>query len=145
MTPADHLQAFTASKVLYSACLEPVCRKYGLNRTELDILLFLVNNPQYDTAADISALRALAKSHVSTSVRALEEAGLLEKYQLPTDRRVIHLRVTPAAEAVAADGRAAQEKFRCVLTAGLDREELRAVEQAHAKIMRNVKNFMEET
>lgn len=144
MTPASHLQAFTASRILYSACLEPVCRKYALNRTELDILLFLANNPQYDTAADICAVRSLAKSHVSTSVRALEGAGFLEKYQLPADRRVIHLRVTPAAEAVVADGRTAQEKFRGVLTEGLDREELRAVELAHAKIIRNVKKFMEE-
>lgn len=145
MTPADHLQAFTASRILYSACLDPVCRKYGLNRTELDILLFLINNPQYDTAADISSLKALAKSHVSTSLRTLERAGLLEKYQLPADRRVIHLRVTPAADAVAADGRAAQEKFRSVLISGLDQEELRIVEQAHAKIIRNVTAFIKET
>lgn len=143
MTPADHLQTFAASKLLYSACLEPVCRKYGLNRTELDILLFLANNPQYDTAADICAVRSLAKSHVSTSVRALEGAGFLEKYQLPADRRVIHLRVLPAAEAAIADGRAAQERFCGVLTAGLTPEELHALERASAAVMRNVRKFME--
>jgi len=143
MTPADHLQVFTGARLLYSACVEPVCRKYGLNRTELDILLFLANNPQYDTAADICAVRSLAKSHVSTSIRALERTGLLEKYQLPTDRRSVHLRVLPAADAVTADGRAAQERFRCVLNAGLTPEELRAFERACEAVMRNVRNFME--
>ena len=143
MTPADHLQVFAGAKILYSACLGPVCRKYGLNRTELDILLFLANNPQYDTAADICAVRSLAKSHVSTSVRTLERAGLLEKYQLPADRRAAHLRVLPAADAVIAGGRAAQERFHCVVTAGLTPEELRAFERAGEAIMRNVRTFME--
>lgn len=143
MTPADHLQTFTAARLLYSACLEPVCRKYGLNRTELDILLFLSNNPQYDTAADICAVRSLAKSHVSTSVRTLEGAGFLEKYQLPADRRSLHLRVLPAAEAVITGGRAAQERFCSVLNAGLTPEELHAFERTCEAIMRNVQNFME--
>lgn len=145
MTPADHLQVFAGVKILYSACLEPVCRKYGLNRTELDILLFLANNPQYDTAADICAVRSLAKSHVSTSVRTLERAGFLEKYQLPADRRAVHLRVLPAADAAIAGGRAAQERFRSVLTAGLTPEEQRAFERAGEAIMRSVRTFMEES
>ena len=145
MTPADHLQVFAGAKILYSACLGPVCRKYGLNRTELDILLFLANNPQYDTAADICAVRSLAKSHVSTSIRSLEGAGFLEKYQLPADRRAVHLRVLPAADAVTADGRAAQERFRSVLSAGLTPEEQRAFERASEAIMRNVQTFMEES
>lgn len=137
------LEYIHAGRILYAACLEPVCRKYGLARTELDILMFLANNPQHDTAAAVVELRFLAKSHVSTSVKALERAGLLEKYQLPGDRRAVHLRVLPAAAAVA-DGQAAQERFRSALNAGLSGEELRTLEKCAAKLTQNIKNCMEE-
>ena len=40
-------------KKIYDQSLEPVCKKYQLTRMELDILLFLANNPGYDTAKDI--------------------------------------------------------------------------------------------
>ncbi|MDE6588904.1 MAG: MarR family transcriptional regulator [Oscillospiraceae bacterium] len=144
MQPGAHLQYFTATKTLYSACLEPVCRTYGLSRTELDILLFLSNNPQYDTAAEICEIRDLVKSHVSTSIQALEKAGFLERYQLPGDRRAIHLRILSGADAAVVDGRAAQEQFRNVLCAGLALEEQRILEKAIATGLKNVKKFMEE-
>ena len=32
-------------KKIYDQSLEPVCKKYQLTRMELDILLFLANNP----------------------------------------------------------------------------------------------------
>ena len=145
MQPATYLKYFTATKDLYSVCVEPVCRKYGLTRTELDILLFLSNNSQYDTAAEICGIRGLAKSHVSTSIRALERAGFLEKYQLPGDRRSIHLRLLPSANAVAADGQAAQEQFRDILCAGMTPEEQQALENSITKALENANEFIGRT
>ena len=145
MQAAVYLQYFTATKNLYSICMEPVCRKYNLNRTELDILLFLSNNSQYDTAAEICEIRGLAKSHVSTSIQRLEKAGFLEKYQLPGDRRVIHLRLLPSVNAVTADGRAAQDRFRDVLCAGLTPEEQQTLDKIFAKELKNAEEFIEET
>lgn len=145
MQPATYLQYFTATKALYSICMEPVCRKYSLNRTELDILLFLGNNSQYDTAAEICEIRGLAKSHVSTSIQTLEKAGFLEKYHLPGDRRAIHLRLLPSADAVVADGRAAQEQFRDVLCAGMTTEEQQTLEKTIAKALGNANKFIGRT
>ena len=53
---------------VYRRFLEPVGEKYDLNRAELDVLLFLANNPSYDTATDIVEYRGLVKSHVSAAV-----------------------------------------------------------------------------
>ena len=58
---------------------------------EFNILLFLANNPEFDTAAQIIKKRAFTKSHVSMSVRSLEERGLLTGEYYGTDRRTIHL------------------------------------------------------
>ena len=41
---------------------------------EFNILLFLANNPEFDTAARITKKRAFTKSHVSMSVRSLGRA-----------------------------------------------------------------------
>ena len=58
---------------LYERTVMPVCRAFGLTYMEFTVLMFLVNNPQYDTAAQIVKIRRLAKSHVSISVKGLQE------------------------------------------------------------------------
>ena len=37
----------------YSRLMEPVCKKWNLTHNELDVLLFLANNPERNRAADI--------------------------------------------------------------------------------------------
>ena len=51
-----------------------VCDRYGLTQMEYDILMFLHNNPQHNTAAEIVKIRKSTKSHVSTSLQKLENA-----------------------------------------------------------------------
>ena len=50
-----------------------VCDKYHLNQMEYNILMFLYNNPQHNTAADIVKIRKSTKSHVSTAIKELEK------------------------------------------------------------------------
>ena len=95
----------------YARMLEPVCRKWGLTRNELDILLFLLNNPGLDRAADIVTRRGIAKSHVSQSVGTLEGKGLLLRVEDSADRRTVRLRLTDLGMPVALEGREAQNRF----------------------------------
>ena len=55
------------SRDFYTGLIDPVCKKYGLTQMEFNILLFLANNPECDTAARIIKKRAFTKSHVSMS------------------------------------------------------------------------------
>ena len=82
------------AKKNYAKCLEPICRDQDLTRNELDVMLFLYNNPQFDRAADIVSRRGIAKSHVSLSVTNLESRGLLVRRFDPVDRRQAHLELT---------------------------------------------------
>ena len=63
----------------YEMLTRSVCDRYKLTQMEYDILMFLYNNPQYNTAADIVKIRKSTKSHVSTSLKFLEDRGLIEK------------------------------------------------------------------
>lgn len=56
---------------LYAALTEGVRKKYALTRADFDVLMFLYNNPQYDTAAQVVKYRRLVKSQVSVSVAEL--------------------------------------------------------------------------
>ena len=48
MIPLNPWEYQNAIKALYSKCIEEVCVKHRITRMELDILLFLTNNPRYD-------------------------------------------------------------------------------------------------
>jgi len=81
----------------YARLMDPLCKKWELTRNELDVLLFLANNPEYDRAVDIVNNRGLSKSHVSLSVSNLEGRGLLRREEDAIDRRTVHLHLLPKA------------------------------------------------
>ena len=64
-------------KKYHAARFEAASVQYGLNQLEIDILLFLHNNPDCRTASDICRYRGLAKSNVSAAVERLRVRGVL--------------------------------------------------------------------
>lgn len=107
----------------YDIALEPVCRKWSLTRNELDVLLFLANNPAYDRAADIVLRRGIAKSHVSLAVQSLERRGYLQGAPDVNDRRVVRLHITGDAAKLLVEAQAAQQAFFHRLVSLLSPEE----------------------
>lgn len=57
----------------YEMLAKEVCDKYHLTQMEYNILMFLHNNPQHNTAAVIVKIRKSTKSHVSTAIKELEK------------------------------------------------------------------------
>lgn len=125
----------------YARLLEPVCRQYNLTRNELDVLLFLYNNPEYDRAVDIVNNRGLSKSHVSLSIGTLEEKALLRRRNDPTDRRSVHLKLTEAALPIVQAGREAQTRFFAYLHRGVDREQMDTVRDFARMVNENIQNL----
>lgn len=117
MLPAFFLRSQSLRK-LYGLLFLPLLEQYRLTQLEVDILLFLANNPEYDTARDMVEKRRLAKSHVSAGIDALVGRGLLERFRLEGNRKTIHLRLTEAAGPVVEQGRAVQQQYRGLLFRG---------------------------
>lgn len=126
-------------KRAYGQALEPVCDRHGLTRMEMDVLLFLANNPGTDTAADLVHLRRLPKSHVSAAVNALAERALIRREYRGGNRKTAHLCPTAEAEAPIADGRAAQREFGQALTEGVAPEELEHLLRTARKMIENLR------
>ena len=133
-----------AMRSLYSAQLDAVGREYGLARVELDILLFLANNPQFDTATDIVERRCISKAHVSQSVKSLEQRGCLERCYEGDNRRTIHLRLMERAQAAVDVGRRAQLHCFETFMRGFSTTELEQLRGYLARIAENVHAEQEE-
>lgn len=78
-----------------------VCDRYGLTQMEYDIRMFLHNNPQHNTAAEIVKVRKSTKSHVSTSLKNLENEGLIERIQSEDNKKHIEIVLLDKAELIA--------------------------------------------
>ena len=122
-------------------CIAPVCKEYHLNGTEMTVLLFLYNNPTYDRAVDIVNLRGITKSHVSMSVRSLEEKAFLLCSVHPKDRRTVLLELTDAGRHVAAQARQVQESFFQSLYEGIDPKDLAIWNRVRNQISDNIQKL----
>ena len=129
------------AKKKYAQLLEPICEAYGLTRNELDVMLFLANNPQYDRAADIVTRRGIAKSHVSLSVGNLEKRGFLTRRFDENDRRTVHLTLSEEASAIAKAARAEQIRFFKRIYHGLTQEEMALWHNLYTKVCINIEHL----
>ena len=122
MLPAFFTRSRGMAK-LYSGLFGPLLEKYGLSQLEVDILLFLANNPPFDTARDIVEKRHIAKSHVSAGVESLTRRGLLERCRQGGNRKTIHLRLTDQSAPIVREGREVQQRYGKLLLDGFSIQE----------------------
>lgn len=127
----------------YARLMDPICKKWNLTRNELDVLLFLANNPEQDRAVDIVNNRGMSKSHVSLSIANLENRGLLIRAEDPADRRTVHLSLTGAAKEITDTGRMAQRRFFSYIHQGVTQEQIEMMMEFARRVSENIKNIEE--
>ena len=137
----DYFEAMASARKSYAKVLEPICQEWDLTRNELDVMLFLYNNPEYDRATDIVSRRGIAKSHVSLSVASLEEKALLQRRFSRQDRRAAHLELTEQGGAIAARAREKQLRYFSVLYQGISPEEFEIWRKITQKVRDNIKEL----
>ena len=135
---------FFLTQSVYEKKVMPVCHKFGLTYMEFTVLMFLANNPQYDTAAQIVKVRRLTKSHVSMSLRTLQEKNLVVGVYFPGNRKSVHLKVTEEAQKIVDAGREAQKAFGACLVKDFTPEEAAQLKYLSDKLNRNMKQEAEE-
>ena len=116
----------------------------GLSMREIHVLLFLANNPGYDTARDISELRGLSKSQVSQAVELLAAEGFLLRTPDEADRRVVHLSITPAGLPLARECQTIQTACGQRLLAGLSEEQEQQLALLLGTVLDNGSHLTEE-
>ena len=84
----------------YNQYRKKVMVRYDLSAAEVDVLLFLANNSQFDLAVDIVRVRKMQKSHVSLAVNKLCEKGYIQKETDAADRKKVHLKLEESASEI---------------------------------------------
>ncbi len=126
----------------YELLARGVCEKYRLTQMEYDILMFLHNNPQHKTAADVVRVRKSTKSHVSSSLKGLESKGLIERTQSAASKKRIEIVLLEKAGPIVGDGIRAQREFARQVLSGLTEEEKRLCRAVFQKICRNADDYL---
>lgn len=118
------LQFYQQFDKFYSHQFVPFLSQTKLTMREVNVLLFLANNPDYDTARDISFFRGMSKSQVSQAVELLWAEGLLQRTPDEADRRIVHLSITAEGLPLAQECQRIQENCGARLLDGLTPEQI---------------------
>ncbi len=135
---------FNISRIvkLHESMLKSVCEEYNLTLIEAKVISFLHNNPGKDTAADIAELRMLQKSNVSQAVEILFQKSMISREQDKSDRRKIHLSLTPDSAPIVRSIDDLWEKFKKEIFMGISDEELESFENVNNKMQKNIIRIM---
>ncbi len=106
---------------LYSRKIGESASRYGVSKTEADILLFLCVIPVL-TQPETLNIRGIAKSYVSKSIEILVQKQYLTTSVDRRDRRITHLRLTEEANAALTDLRKTQEEIFSLITQKIPEE-----------------------
>ena len=134
-----YLTAARRIALLHDEMLTRACLKHRLTLMEANVVSFLSNNPDRDTASDIVELRMFSKAAVSKAVDGLLKAGYVVRHADDADRRIIHLSLTPSASGVQEDiAQCNQDYFDCLFS-GFTNEELGMFTHLYLKMADNAK------
>ena len=95
----------------YNDACKTLCKNLKLPQTAFDILMFLGNNQQYQTARDIVKIRNIKANLVSINVDKLVKEGYLRREAIEGDRRKTKLICTQKAHPVIKEGQKLQQEF----------------------------------
>ena len=132
------MSAAAKGNQVYRSFCQPVCKAFDLSPTAFDVMLFLANHPEHNTARDVCRIRGIKSGIVSVTVEQLILRGLLLRETDLRDRRIQRLRPTPAAEPLIAAGRQAQQRFEAAIMSALTPEEYEEYARLTGKLMDHV-------
>lgn len=140
LTTSEFLSITNQFQKAYGGRINQVASDNGMTKVEIDVLLFLYNNPQYNTAKEVVEFRHIAKSYVSKAVDLLVKKGFLAIQEDTSDRRVSHLLIQTEAADVLKQAKKAQESIMEAMFQGITEEELNAFENVMLKMAENIKS-----
>lgn len=108
---------------LYEQSISRAAKRFRMTRMEMEVILFLVNNPEMNTAKEIVDYRMFTKSSVSKAVELLMKKGYLTGEEDQKDRRIIRLKLLEKARPAWESAVSEQEAYIETLYYGVTKEE----------------------
>ena len=127
----------------YNTMCKPLCKELELSQTAFDILMFLGNNPNHNTAGEIVEIRRIKANLVSVNVERLVREGYLLRKQVEGDRRKTGLVCTDKAKPIIDRGRKLQKAFTERMFLNMDDDLRKAFSKATDIIEKNLNEILE--
>lgn len=118
--------------------IEKVMHKYNLRKIDLEIMIYLNNCGDRDTAKDIAATEMFTKGHISQSVSRMREFGYVEVKPDKKDLRLQHLRLTRSARKILDDITSVKQEVEKQAFAGITEDEKKIMHIILQKINHNI-------
>ena len=131
------LSAMQVKKKHTKMCAQ-VINEQPLNQNEVDILLFLKQHREVDTAAEIAKYRCVSKSQICKSVDDLTRQGYLIVIPDEKDRRYQHLSLSEKGNQILIELEEVRKVFLSKLENGITGEERKMFQSVIKKIRQNV-------
>lgn len=129
---------FKKSDSVYQRYCQRVIQDWNLNATSFQVIMFLANNPQYNTARDLCRMRGIKTGIASVAIEQLIRMGYLERKTDCADRRIQRLYVTAAAQELVRRGREVQQEYAKMVSGALTEEELEIYFRLTDKIYKRI-------
>ena len=117
---------------------------YGLTPSEIDVLMFLLNNAPLDTAKDICKYKGISKALVCRSVDSLSKRGLISTAVDDKDRRIIHLVLNDNAREIVDKLKVSKNIFINKILEGIKEEDMKIFMKAVNIMFDNISSFKDE-
>lgn len=135
------LVSFTKAKKTYKKFISPTLNDLGLTHNEFEILVFLQENLEYNTAKDIVEFSGLSKGLISRSIESLLKKEMLTIKKDDKDKRIVRLYISDSAiETIDLLNKISNEFCRLLLE-GLKDEELIVFDNILNKMIKNLNNL----
>lgn len=137
---------FTIAKMTYilkkyNSMFDYLLEKYHMTQIEVDTLLFLANNPEYNHAKDIVDIRGISKAHVSIAIDKLVKKGWIERVCDPNNRRCNIIKLTSHSNEVVIELQKIQKQFFIDAYTELNEQEENQYEYTVGKIYNNLRGM----
>lgn len=116
--------------------------KYGLKRTEIEVLYYLSHSEEHNTAKDITLSLHMNKGHISQTTESLCRKGYVSASKDGNDYRIMHYQIMEDARCVTEEIDTAIDRLYGTLFEGISEEDQEALKRIAAQMARNVSRIL---
>jgi len=124
--------------------MSKVAEQFGLNSSEIAILMFFYDNPTFSNAKDIVCNKHVSKAYVSKALNLLLEKKLVNIVTDNLDKRYQKITINNSANKIIDKVNIARENYKKEIIKNIDDSELNIFFEVLSKIEQNIMNMEEE-
>lgn len=118
--------------------------QYGLKRIELEILYYLSQEGEYNTAVDVCRGLRANKGQVSQAMDSLGKKGCLQAHQDTKDRRYVHFILQESAFEIIEQLSGEFQRMNKAIFEGFDQKELMEFKAMMSRVGRNMDRILQQ-